>query len=208
MNTLIVYAHPNPRSFNAAMRAVAVDTLTEAGATVQVSDLYAMRFKATLDEYDFKERQNPDFFDPVIEQYHAAMRGSFADDITKEIEKVEWANLIIFQFPLWSLSFPAILKGWCDRVFANGVAVNVQTYDPLLGGKRALLAFTTGAAAAMYAPDGPAEDIDVLLTFARSMFNMAGIDVLPPFVAYGIPTLSSDEREELLQQYRERLMSL
>ena len=116
MNVLIVYAHPNPRSFNAAMREAAVDTLTEAGHAVQVSDLYAMHFKATLDEHDFKERQNPNFFDPTNEQYHAAMRGSFADDIAKEIEKVDWANLVIFQFPLWWQSFPAILKGWVDQV--------------------------------------------------------------------------------------------
>jgi NAD(P)H dehydrogenase (quinone) len=208
MNVLIVYAHPNPRSFNAAMRQAAVDALTEAGHAVQVSDLYAINFKATLDEHDFKERQNPNFFDPINEQYHAAMRGSFADDITKEIEKVDWANLIIFQFPLWWQSFPAILKGWCDRVLANGIAVNFATYDPLLSGKKALLAFTTGGGAAMYAPEGPAGDINVLLTFARNMFRMAGVEVLPPFVAYGIRLLSSDEREVELQRYRERLLSL
>ena len=190
------------------MREAAVDALTEAGHAVQVSDLYAMNFKATLDEHDFKERQNPNFFDPINEQYHAAMRGSFADDIAKEIEKVDWANLVIFQFPLWWQSFPAILKGWCDRVLANGIAVNFATYDPLLSGKKALLAFTTGGGAAMYAPDGPAGDINVLLTFARNMFRTAGVEVLPPFVAYGVRLLSSDEREVELQRYRERLLSL
>jgi NAD(P)H dehydrogenase (quinone) len=56
MNVLIVYAHPDPHSFNAAMRDVAVDTLTEAGNSVQVSDLYALHFKAVLDAHDFKER--------------------------------------------------------------------------------------------------------------------------------------------------------
>jgi NAD(P)H dehydrogenase (quinone) len=208
MNVLIVYADPNPRSFNAAMRETAVDALTEAGHAVQVSDLYAMNFKATLDEHDFKERQNPNFFDPINEQYHAAMRGTFADDITKEIEKVDWANLVIFQFPLWWQSFPAILKGWCDRVLANGIAVNFATYDPLLSGKKALLAFTTGGGAAMYAPEGPAGDINVVLTFASNMFRTAGMEVLPPFVAYGVHSLSSDEREAQLQRYRDRLKSL
>jgi NAD(P)H dehydrogenase (quinone) len=208
MNVLIVYADPNPKSFNAAMRTLAVDALTEAGHAVQVSDLYAMKFKASLDENDFKERQKPDFFDPLIEQYHAALSGTFADDIAKEIEKLDWANLIIFQFPLWWLSFPAILKGWCDRVLANGIAVNVQTHDPLLGGKKALCAFTTGSKEAMYTPEGPAGDIHVLLTFARGMFTMAGVEFLPPFVAFGVPELTIDERETLLQQYRERLSSL
>jgi NAD(P)H dehydrogenase (quinone) len=207
VNVLIVYAHPNPQSFNAAMREVAVDALTEAGNAVQVSDLYAMRFKATLDELDFKDRQEPDFFNPLIEQYHAAASGTFADDIAQEIEKLKWADLII-QFPLWWLSFPAILKGWCDRVFANGVAVNFQTYEPLLAGKRALCALTTGGRETNYAPEGPAGDINMLLTFARVTFDTAGIEFLPPFVAYGVPTLTTDEREALLKRYRERLLSL
>jgi putative NADPH-quinone reductase len=60
----------------------------------------------------------------------------------------------------------------------------------------------------MYAPEGPARDINVLLTFARNMFRTAGVEVLPPFVAYGVPSLSSDEREEQLQRYRDRLLSL
>ncbi|MGZ4936644.1 MAG: NAD(P)H-dependent oxidoreductase [Halobacteriota archaeon] len=71
--------------------------------------------------------------------------GTFADDIAQEIKKVDWANLIIFQFSQWWLSFPAILKGWCDRVFANGIAVNLGTYDPLLVRKKRLCVVTTGA---------------------------------------------------------------
>jgi len=167
-----------------------------------------MHFKPTLDESDFKDRQKPDYFDPLIEQYRAAMSRTFSDDIAREIEKVEWANLIIFQFPLWWLSFPAILKGWCDRVFVNGVAVNLQTYDPLLVGKKALCALTTGGREAMYTPEGPAGDIDVLLTFARGMFRTAGVQLLPPFIAYRVPGLTSDEREGLLQRYRDQLTSL
>ena len=208
MNILIVYAHPNPRSFNAVMKDVAIDRLTHAGHAVLVSDLYAMHFKATLDEEDFKDRQKPDDFNPLMEQYHAALNGTFADDIAEEIRKVDWANLIIFQFPLWWLSFPAILKGWCDRVFANGIAVNLETYDPLLEGKKALCVVTTSAKEAMYIPEGPAGDINVLLTFVRGIFAMAGIEFLPPFIAYGVPTLTSDEREALLEGYRERLPSL
>lgn len=208
MNVLIVYAHPNPQSFNAAMRVVAVEALTEAGNAVQVSDLYAMRFKATLDELDFKDRQEPGFFNPLIEQYHAAVSETFADDIALEIEKLNWADLIIFQFPLWWLSFPAILKGWCDRVLANGVAVNFQTYEPLLAGKRALCALTTGGREANYTAEAPAGDINSLLMFARVSFGTAGIEFLSPFVAYGVPTLTNDEREALLKLYREHLLSL
>ena len=86
--------------------------------------------------------------------------------------------------------------------------MNFATYDPLLLGKKALFAFTTGGGAAMSFPDGPAGDINVLLTFARNMFRTAGVEVLPPFVAYGVRLLSSDERKVELQRYRKRLLSL
>ena len=54
MNVLIVYAHPEPASFNGAMKDVAVETLTTAGHAVTVSDLYAMRFNAVVGAEDFR----------------------------------------------------------------------------------------------------------------------------------------------------------
>jgi NAD(P)H dehydrogenase (quinone) len=209
MNVLVIYAHPNPHSFNAAMRDTAVEALTEAGHSVKVSDLYAMHFKATLDQHDFKERWDLDSFSPVCEQYHAAMTGTFAEDIKSEIEKVHWADLMIFQFPLWWLSFPAILKGWFDRVFVCGVAANFSTHEPLLRGKRAMLAFTTGGSAAAYSADGPIGDINELLTYVtRGIFGTAGLDVLPPFIAFGAASISSEQRRELLQRYVQQLLAL
>ena len=48
--------------------------------------------------------------------------GTIAKDIAAEQEKVKAADLVIFQFPLSWLSYPAILKGWMDRVLCNGFA--------------------------------------------------------------------------------------
>ncbi len=209
MNVLVVYAHPNPRSFNAAMRDTAVDALTEAGHTVKVSDLYAMHFKATLDRHDFRERWDLSSFNPVCEQYHATATGTFSDDIKSEIERVQWADLMIFQFPLWGLSFPAILKGWFDRVFACGVAVRFATGDPLLSGKRATLAFTTGRSAADYSANGPIGDINELLAYVtRGIFDAAGLDVMPSFIAFGVHSISFEARCELLQRYRRHLLTV
>ncbi|QWU17002.1 NAD(P)H dehydrogenase (quinone) [Paenibacillus sophorae] len=53
MNVLIVYAHPEPGSFNGAMKDLAVATLIDEGHQVKVSDLYAMNFKAVADRDDF-----------------------------------------------------------------------------------------------------------------------------------------------------------
>jgi len=48
MNVFIVSAHPNPYSFNAAVRSVLADSLTKAGHLVQHSDLYESAFDPTL----------------------------------------------------------------------------------------------------------------------------------------------------------------
>ncbi|KAM6934176.1 ribosyldihydronicotinamide dehydrogenase [quinone]-like [Xenentodon cancila] len=51
---LIVYAHQSPASFSAAAKNAAVEVLTAQGCTVEVSDLYAMTFKATATAEDIK----------------------------------------------------------------------------------------------------------------------------------------------------------
>ena len=56
MKTLIVYAHPEPKSLNGSLKNLAVSTLESAGHQVRVSDLYAMNWKAVVDAADFGER--------------------------------------------------------------------------------------------------------------------------------------------------------
>jgi NAD(P)H dehydrogenase (quinone) len=143
MNVLIVLAHPEPNSLNGHLKDIAVETLTSNGDEVKVSDLFAMKFKAVLDEDDFTERVDKSVFNPIIEQYNAVKTGKVPEDVAAEMKKVKWADLIIFQFPVWWTSFPAILKGWIDRVFANGFAFDAaegKMYtEGLLKGKKALL---------------------------------------------------------------------
>jgi Putative NADPH-quinone reductase (modulator of drug activity B) len=64
MNILIVYAHPEPRSLNAALKDFAVMHLRQQGHSVQVSDLYAMKFKAVLDTDDFLAHPAGERFNP------------------------------------------------------------------------------------------------------------------------------------------------
>ncbi|WP_246014345.1 NAD(P)H-dependent oxidoreductase [Paenibacillus rhizophilus] len=128
MNVLIVYAHPEPESFNGALKDLAVAALTEEGHLVQVSDLYAMKFKAAADRDDFLMPVNPDFFKYQLEQGHASRTNTFSPDIKEEQEKLLWADFVIFQFPLWWYSVPAILKGWFDRVFASGFVYGFKIF--------------------------------------------------------------------------------
>src|SRR5229473_3138426 len=112
MKILIIYAHPEPKSMNGAMFSSAIDTLTNAGHEVKVSDLYAMQFNPVSDRANFTTVNDPVFFKQQLEEVYAAQLNGFAASIEEEQQKVEWCDLMIWQFPLWWFSVPAILKGW------------------------------------------------------------------------------------------------
>lgn len=126
MNVLIVHAHEEPKSFNGAMRDTAVTVLAESGHTVEVSDLYAMKFNPVGGKHDFTALADPDFFKYGVEQTKATEARKFAPDVVAEQEKLCRAGFLIFQFPLWWFGLPAILKGWVDRVFAAGLAPSTR----------------------------------------------------------------------------------
>ncbi len=213
MNVLYVYAHPEPRSFNAALRDTALVTLARSGHQVKVSNLYVMKFKAVLDPQDFRIRADPDQFNPAAEQIHGFRTGSLAPDIREEIEKISWADLIIFQFPVWWSSLPAILKGWFDRVFVQGFVVDLEqgrVYDRgLLRGKKGLIVATCGSTEAMYAPGGVHGDLSVHLSpVTHTIFEFTGMEALPSFIVYDVPAMSRDEGNRQLGRYRSYLESL
>ena len=211
MHVLIVYAHPEPTSFNGAMKDLAVETLTAAGHRVQVSDLYAMRWNAVAGPADIDGPTDPARFSLTREQTVAMENGTIAADIAAEQAKLAAADLVILQFPVWWFGMPAILKGWADRVFARGFAyLPGRKHDSgLFKGKRAMVAATTGTSADTYAPDGIDGDIlTVLWPIHNGLLRYTGFDVLPPFVAY-MPGREDDAaRARQLQAYKVRLQTL
>lgn len=212
MNVLIVYAHPEPNSFNGAMKDLAVETLRGAGHAVVVSDLYAMGFDPVAGPGDATgERADPDYFSLPKEQTKAYQDGTTASDIAAEMDKLKAADLLIVQFPVWWFGMPAILKGWADRVFARGFAyMPGRKYDTgLFRGKTAMVAATTGTSADTYAPDGIDGDIlTVLWPIHNGLFRYSGFDVLPPFVAYMPGRVGEAGRQDYLDSYRKRLLEL
>jgi NAD(P)H dehydrogenase (quinone) len=122
MNVLIIYAHQEPTSLTAAMKNTAMDTLSRQGHQVVISDLYAQGFSAVAQKWDFVTTSGK-HFNYMLEQKHAAQLDfAFSPDIVGEIEKIQQASIILFIFPMWWYSVPAIMKGWFDRVLAMGVA--------------------------------------------------------------------------------------
>jgi NAD(P)H dehydrogenase (quinone) len=211
MKILIVFAHPEPQSFNAGMKNLAVDTLTAQGHTVIVSDLYQEGFNAEAGPADFSERLNGEKLDLGSEQEHAGKNDCFAPEIQGEIDRLFDADLVIFQFPMWWYSMPAIMKGWIDRVFAYGVVYDFgRTWDRgVLKGKRAMLAFTTGAPATTFDPDGRNGDLErVLWPIHAGVLALCGFEVLPPFVGWAPNWIGDDGRQGILDAYAGRLRNL
>ena len=120
MKAFIILAHPEPQSFNAAMFRTAADVLVKAGHEVKTSDLCAMHFDPVSGRHNFTTIKDPKYLKLQMEEMYASEAKGFAGDIENEIQKIEWCDLMIWQFPLWWFGMPGILKGWVDRVFAMG----------------------------------------------------------------------------------------
>ncbi|XP_069880794.1 ribosyldihydronicotinamide dehydrogenase [quinone] isoform X2 [Dipodomys merriami] len=163
---LIIYAHQEPRSFNGSLKKVAVEELSKQGCMVTVSDLYAMNFEPRATRKDITGAlSNPELFNYGAEAYEAFKKSSLTSDIVEEQKKVQEADLVIFQFPLYWFSVPAILKGWMDRVLCQGFAFDIPGfYDSgFLKDKLALLSLTTGGTAEMYTKAGVSGDFRYFL---------------------------------------------
>lgn len=211
MNVSIVFAHNEPRSFNAAMKDLSVRTLEAAGHAVQVSDLYAMGFNPVASAADFSERANPDYLVYALEQRHAYAKGALAPDIAAEVGKVKWADLILFNFPIYWYGMPAIMKGWIDRVFISGLCYGGRRiYDRGgLKGKSAMLAISLGGQAHMFGPGAVHGELEVMLQpILRGMLAYVGLRVLPPYVAFHVPYLEEAERCSILEGYGRHLQDL
>ncbi|AKB62938.1 NAD(P)H-dependent oxidoreductase [Methanosarcina mazei] len=213
MKVLYIFAHPEPKSFNAAMKDTAIAALKDKGHEVKLSDLYAMEFNPVLKASDFTERKNPDIFNAFLEAIKASKTGAFSSDIKEEMEKVKWADLLVFQFPIYFTSMPAIMKGWIDRVLAPGFGFNPITssaYDTgLLKGKAAMLAFTTGAPKEMYSEGGAHGDIHRHLeSVTHCVFEYMGMKVLPSFIVYEASAMKQEKGIEELERYKKRIFEL
>ena len=208
MKTFAVVAHPEPRSFNGALFRAAVEALESAGHEVRTSDLYAMGFDPASSRRNFTSVKEAGFLKLQIEEMHATDVGGFAPEIEAEIRKVEWCDLMIWQFPLWWFSVPAILKGWVDRVFAMGrVYGQGRIYDSgVFRGKRAVLSVTTGGPEASYVRGGFNGDINAILRpIHRGMLRFVGFDVLAPHIVYGPVRQSDEQRSDVVAAWMSRL---
>jgi NAD(P)H dehydrogenase (quinone) len=182
-----------------------------------VSDLYAMRWKATVDAADFLDREASQPLAPIeLASQHAYGTNTQSPDIAAEQKKLLDADLLILQFPMWWFSMPAILKGWVDRVFAYGLAYGVGEHsdrrwgdrygEGTFKGKRAMLIVTAGGWAPHYSERGINGRIDDLLfPIHHGILHYPGYDVLPPYVIYRTGKMDQSRFRQTLDELGARL---
>lgn len=111
MRVLVVYAHPVETSFVAALHETVVASLRAAGHDVDDCDLYVEAFDPVL------SRQNRI-------DYHDLARNRA--DVAGYVERLQAAEALVLVHPVWNFGFPAILKGYFDRVFLPGVSFEIN----------------------------------------------------------------------------------
>jgi NAD(P)H dehydrogenase (quinone) len=182
MKYLIIYTHPNPKSFCHAVKEEIVAKLKDQGSEVEVRDLYQMGFNPVLSSNDFMQ---------FIQKKTLA-------DIQKEQECVRQADTIIFIYPVWWFSMPAMLKGYIDRVFIRGFAYDMKGHmiQGLLKGKKVMLFSTTGGPSFAYYLLGYL--VAMKTAIDAGIFNFCGLKVALHKYFYAVPTISDGDRKKML----------
>ena len=138
MRILVVFAHPCEDSFSASLHRQVVAALTASGHEVDDCNLYAERFDPVLSR---EERQG----------YHEVP--SNQRGVQDYVDRLQRAEGLVLVFPVWNYGFPAILKGFLDRVFLPGVSFDLVdgTVRGRLHKVRLLVAVTTDGGGALRA---------------------------------------------------------
>jgi putative NADPH-quinone reductase len=111
MRVLVLYAHPVETSYGAALHAAVLDGLAAAGHTIDDCDLYAEGFEPVMSR---AERLG----------YHTVPDNQVG--VADYVHRLTSADAVVLVHPVWNFGYPAILKGFVDRVFLPGVSFKLQ----------------------------------------------------------------------------------
>ncbi len=240
MKVLTVYAHPDPKSFCHAVLQQFTKGLEDAGHTNEVVDLYAIGFDPVLRTQDFPnwlpDENALDVVEKVVKERVLVANagplqrfialGMFRNksplevvkllrkrgpkDVQEQQEKVARAQALVFISPVWFVGFPAILKGWIERVFTLGFAYSLTSAGwrgdirgrlPLLKHDKALIINTTIFNEEAY-QDGLGEAMKRLID--EFTLHYPGIRTVEHVYFYAVNMAD----EKTLQSYLERAYKL
>lgn len=189
MKHLVVFAHPYSKSFGKGIVEAIEKEVLKNGSEIRIRDLYEIGFNPTLESSDLLNLQT----------------GDYASDIREEQEHIKWADIITFVYPVWWAGLPAMLKGYVDRVFANGFAFTHNANGPvgLLKGKKAILFSTTGFPSDHYEKIGMHKSMKQ--TSDEAIFKFCGIDVIKHMFFGAVPSSTEDDRKKCLREVEDTI---
>ncbi|MBM7867664.1 flavodoxin family protein [Heliobacterium gestii] len=193
MNHLILYAHPNPKSFNAAILDTTVSKLESKGHTVVVRDLYKMNFNPLLQGSDFELFQS----------------GKKPADVEQEHGYIGSADVITLIYPIWWTGMPAILKGYIERVFCYGFAYQYSEEGfpvGLLTGKKGFIINTQGTPCELYDSTGMTEALKK--TSDTGILAFCGLESVGHLFFGAVPTVDDSARQAMLKELKSTLTEL
>ena len=133
MRVLVLHSHPVESSYGAALYRQTVTSLEAAGHTVDGCDLYAEKF------------------DPVLSRHGRLVYHDYPENtglVEPYVERLRQAEGLVIVTPVWNFGFPAMLKGYFDRVWLPGVSfelVNGQVESRLRHIRKLAAVLTYGA---------------------------------------------------------------
>lgn len=187
MKHLVVFAHPYSKSFGKGIVDTIEKEVLKNGSEIRIRDLYEIGFNSVLQGSDLLNLRT----------------GDYAADIKEEQEHIKWADIITFVYPVWWAGLPGMLKGYVDRVFANGFAFTHNENGPvgLLKGKKAILFSTTGFPSEYYEQIGMHKSMKQ--TSDEAIFEFCGIDVIKHVFFGAVPSSTDEERKQYLSEVEE-----
>lgn len=192
MNHLIVFTHPNQKSFGKAIAETVLKASAEKGFNIKIKDLYEEGFNPVLGSSDFE----------------AFGSGRIPADIKVEQDLIVWADVISFVYPVWWTGLPAILKGYIDRVYSYGFAYEYKNgaVNGLLKGKRVRLFSTTGTPDSVYDLNGMYKSM--MQTQDDGIFRISGIDDVEHLFFGAVPYVDDSTRKRYLADVEKTVKAL
>lgn len=177
------------------------------------SDLYEMGWDPVVRRDNLDRRGISGRMEVTRHAREALLANTLPADVADEQAKLQWADAIVVQFPLWWYGMPAILKGWFDRVFISGFAFGKE---PATGkrmrfeqgpfrGTRALAVITLGDREAAIGPRGKSGELtELMFGLLHGTFAYTGMHALRP---WALPSADFTGEDDLYAKARASLIA-
>ncbi len=195
MRAVVVLCHPAEQSFTRATGAAAVTGLQRAGHDVTVLDLYAMDFQPVMTAADHAAYHSDQ---PVVDPL-----------VAESVTAIQLAEMLVFVYPTWWSSLPAMLKGWLEKTMVPGVAFvfdDKHKVRPGLQKVRRIVGITSYGSRRSYVS---AINDNGRRTLLRALRLNTGFRTRRTWLGfYAIDSATPDERRDFIKRVEDKMAQL